>query len=524
MEEYLLRRTPADKQPIPAELRDLQKSDCGAAVTLRLGGQVKAQVVRHDGSLPRSVIEAALTAMRSGKLPDRITSSVLSSLTVEVELLGAFSEVTADEIAGVFKPGLTGLVAGRDEKATYLLPSSSYERGLGAEAVRAEVLGRLGTLPKRWAIFTSRHFVSYPDGRVVELHRGKLARQTAKLDEKMLLEAAETVGGFLAVNQDPWTGRYRTATGEAADIVTNLRAAHAMSLLARHTGKKDFARSFNAAIAEINKTVSSGKSRAYVVTDRLTDRLPATAWLALTLAEQGDSQQARELLGRLTASLKAALGDGEAPQVDVLGEHRGYEPSLADKSLACVVLHRALPADDEFLTKRAPAVLQAIADGAVAGKLTAGGSLVEAAWAGRALAAAKFRQDPAGPFLAELRRSLRSRIAAPSQPPDEAGGLVDADGQVSTAATALCAAMLAEARGAGQLRSDQADSDAARLAETMLSFCRSIIYAPGEAFFAEDPSRWVGGVRSRPEAAGVTVEACAAAMEAFLAALPQPNP
>ena len=48
-------------------------------------------------------------------------------------------------------------------------------------------------------------------------------------------------------------------------------------------------------------------------------------------------------------------------------------------------------------------------------------------------------------------------------------------------------------------------------------FCYGMMYQPGEAYFAEQPTRWVGGVRAEPVRAAVTASACAAAIEAFLA-------
>jgi hypothetical protein len=44
-----------------------------------------------------------------------------------------------------------------------------------------------------------------------------------------------------------------------------------------------------------------------------------------------------------------------------------------------------------------------------------------------------------------------------------------------------------------------------------------MIYQTAEAYFAEDPAAWLGAVRASPAAAAVTVEACAAAIEALLA-------
>ena len=44
-----------------------------------------------------------------------------------------------------------------------------------------------------------------------------------------------------------------------------------------------------------------------------------------------------------------------------------------------------------------------------------------------------------------------------------------------------------------------------------------MIYKPREAYFAAQASEWTGGVREAPDAARITLEACAMAIEGLLA-------
>ena len=183
MLEYLRHRTPAEDQPLPFYLKELTDRRNAVAVTLRSADAATATLVEDGGSLPRNLIAAALKAMRSPLLPDRITEETLAELTVEVAILDEITEVGREEIPAVYVPGLTGLAAERGNRRVHLLPGETV--GLPTtrpatlpvihasetwDAVRAcrTLLGRLGTLPDRWILFTTRRFVGRPGEPAVE--------------------------------------------------------------------------------------------------------------------------------------------------------------------------------------------------------------------------------------------------------------------------------------------------------------------------------------------------------------------
>ena len=72
LQRYLASRTPADAQQIPPALAALADRNDPVAVSLSYKGAVTEPVVARDGSLCRNLITAALAALRSEELPDRI--------------------------------------------------------------------------------------------------------------------------------------------------------------------------------------------------------------------------------------------------------------------------------------------------------------------------------------------------------------------------------------------------------------------------------------------------------------------
>jgi len=523
MHEYLRSRTPADKQIIPPDLEPLAKTKYASAVTLRSQGDVKAKVVQTGDSLLRNVIAAALKAMRSSSLPDRVTASVLDALTVEVEVIGPTVEVGEGDLAKLVRPGLTGVMSSRDTSSAYVLPSEAYEHSLDAKGVKTEALGLLGTPPKRWAIFAARHFAGYPGGRTVELYRGKLVPQPREVDEKLLVVAAEAIARHMIAHQGS-DGLYGTAAGPAGSLLEHLHATYAMSLLARRSPDVDVSRSINAALSYVVKWLAQDARRAYVATENPDERPAATAWLVLILAEQPDRPEIRQLRSKLLAALKDAFGSGEAlaPQVGAEPPKPKRKPPLKDTCLGYVALKLALPEDDSFAKDKLPGILESIVTSAKIGtNFPSGGgpaSAVDAAWVGQALTAARFGPNAGyASTSAKLSAWLESRLGKEPLPPDEAGGIVEGNA-VSTAATALSATMIAQAsrQWSSQAAADRQQAKA--LAAKLQVFCYRMMFKPGEAFFAAKPDAWVGAVRAGPDASAVTVEACAAALEAFLAA------
>ncbi|MCY2924963.1 MAG: hypothetical protein NT031_05905, partial [Planctomycetota bacterium] len=48
------------------------------------------------------------------------------------------------------------------------------------------------------------------------------------------------------------------------------------------------------------------------------------------------------------------------------------------------------------------------------------------------------------------------------------------------------------------------------------AFLYQMLYKPGEAYFTDQPGGWTGGARETPDAARITLEACAMAIEGLL--------
>jgi hypothetical protein len=208
MQEYIATRTPADKQPIPPQLKDADNRAYTVSVTLRKAGAPVGTGLGSGGGVARNTVEAALKAMRSPALGNRVTPNLLSSLTVEVEVLGPPQVVS--ELGPQAARGLVGWrQLGQDKPP--VLPSAVV---LGVAAAPTATTAPAGTAGAGgWDVFATRHFVGYADGRVVELVRGKLLLPPDRIDEQTLRTAATRVA--LAMDrpaQSPWGGTRPAAT------------------------------------------------------------------------------------------------------------------------------------------------------------------------------------------------------------------------------------------------------------------------------------------------------------------------
>ena len=498
MGRYLSHRTPAESMPIPAELRSLRSRRHPVAVTLRRRGAVVALAVRDEADPCTNLLAAALRALRSPKLPDRVDRQVLAALTVEVDVLSSLRDVRRGELAEQFVPGLTGLAYSRggpeappgrtDRSVAWVLPAAAYVLGLDAEQVRRGAMGRFrltaanASRPSRLAIFTTRHYVGQPGGRVVELFRGKDLSRRGALDGQALLAAAERVGAYLAGHQAP-TGRY-LEDDRPASLRDHLYAAWAMARLARGRGAGQLADSASHAAAHAMKLLRRQQRRAWVATRRAEDRLAATALLALTL-------QQSKLDGRISA-LRQELARYLAGELSGLKAPAASRPAAA--SAGAYVAMLALSAEPD--AARDDLGIRKTLAGAEPADLEA------RLWAWRA----GLRGPP-------VRGHLSQR--GPEALPDESGGFAAPGAAPSTLLTGLAAACLSRPPAHGGV-SSEAEVARRRLAAAR-PFCYGMMYQPAEAYFAGDPRVWVGGVRAGPQRAAVTTAACAAAIDAFLA-------
>jgi AMMECR1 domain-containing protein len=520
MSRYLTARPPAAEMGPTGELAALRNRTNAVGLTLRHGGGVLALQVRSGADLCTNLATAALQAMRSPKLPDRVDQKVLDGLTVEVEILSELQDVDRADLPQALVPGLMGLaycrgqspaaaaaVGGQD--MAWLLPSAAYVLGLDAEQMRraAMVQFRLtqenASLPPRLAIFATRHYVGFPDGAVVELYRGKDLAVRAKADAQAISAGAEMIGLLLARYQAP-SGQYQLPTGNVP-VVEHVYAAWAMTRLAKRSGKAELTRSAASAVGFASGLVQADQGRATVPAGTPADTLAATALLALALAESPADPKAARLGGELRALLADALrerlgGPSPAaaaatspPPAGKAGATQPARPSSAAASqpagagaelyIALLALgqdKQAAPLREQ-LAKATPADVRAALWACRAG-------VVKPPWMARTAGAA-----------------MGLRQLAPTELPDQWGGFAVGAAPPLTVDTALAAVCLSEMPGR-----PAAGREARR-------FCYGMIYQSREPYFAEDPAAWIGAVRVSPAVAAISAEACAAAIEALLA-------
>jgi len=519
MNRYLTHRIGPEAMPIPVELRALRGRSDPVAVTLRSRGAVVAVQVRTGAAVCRNMLAAALTAMRSPRLPDRVDRKVLDALTVEVEVLSGRQPVDRADLAAAIVPGLTGLVYSRGEPAgaaatapsaprksgrigglAWVLPSGGYVLGLDAEQMRRGAMLRYrltpqnASLPPRLAVFTTRHYVGFPGGRTVELFRGKDLAVRKRIDEPTLQAATEQVGRYLVLHQAK-DGRY-CRDDQPASMPDHLYATCAMARLAGRHPNRQFARSAAAAAKCASSLARRSGNRALVEAGRPEETLAATALLALAIAEVEPDEA---MLG-----LRAEL-------------HRGLLAELARAGPSSAASRSAKAAEGLYIALLALAGDQENAV-RVRGLRKAFAQVRPADFAARLWACRAGLVRAVLPATADGRTDPSGRISqlASGALPDEAGGFTVAGAPPSTLHTALAAVCLAEAlKRSGRTTPAGSRELPGQITEAR-RFCYRMMYQPGEAYFSETPEAWVGGVRATPGCAAVAVSACAAAIEAFL--------
>jgi len=540
MHRYIRRRTPSGAQAIPPRLKRLVERPYAAAVTLRRDGRKVAQSVHSGHGLPTNVIAAALKAMRSPKLPDRVTQKLLDSMTIEVEVFGGPRPVGEKDLANAVVPGAVGVMLTRGTRTAYSLPSSAVILGLGADQCRTNCLTQLGlhragaAMPPRWAVFAAQHYVGYPNGRILRLVRGKILVPPRAIDEKTLADAAEIVAAYLIAAQAQ-DGQYRPAINQLAApgdhtphgaVTGHLYATFAMARLARNARAQtrpvlgaSVDRALDWAIARLRHADDDGPT--YVAAKDPRDRLPATAMLALALGQVQPTEKRTRLRKQLHATLKASVArafvDSARPGPTAAPQSRPSRtaPDAArakDAAIAVMALARAAEKDkkeaENLLTLK-----QALTARVLARKLPADAATT--LWWARAGLAQDYRTSPRRPPA-----MIFPQPAANPNPdlPDEAGGYGDPHRAPTTVVTALMAVQLADRIAKAKRRTTTVP--VTRLRRDLLAarrFCYQMMYRPNEAYFTPKPRTWVGAIRDSPASAHVCLHACAAAIEAFLA-------
>jgi AMMECR1 domain-containing protein len=544
MVEFLANRTPVERQAIPDNLKhlELDKRTYAAAVTLRHEGQtvgraIKNVSVKNDrgllqpASVCRNVIAAALEAMRSEQLPDRVTRAYIDSLTVEVEILSppaAVEPPPGQPLSGplverLIHPGRTGLRVSRGAETGTLLPSDGYTLGLDAAGIRQASQASVPQSPAnadmdwRYWLLESRHFVGYGDatpglaGRVLCLTRGKtLLPDMQATPEAVAEEIAKTlprVAAHLLTNQTE-DGLY--AIGQTATpLRDHLAAACAMLRAGQRLRSDELIASGMKGLDYAVRLCHREDGKAYVQTAP-TDQYGATAMLAHAISlVPHRNEQSEALYGELIRALLAGIGKDGWPLARLDGEPSKTKAPLRDALLAYMVLFGGAATPEE-----------ASAYGAMEQALTAATPTTptEALWRLRvglppaiATPTPQPQPDPL-PFVSQV---------LPSQGrDDELGGFAFGRQPASVELTALALTVQSAGQGwSGQPLQADPDKRTAQLAAMTTwaqSFVYTMMYSAHEAYFSKDPATWQGAVRVDAGSARATPAAAAAAIEILL--------
>lgn len=483
--EYLTRRSTPDAVPVPASWTPPPPHTLSAAVTLRSGGNLVARVIASKDSLPLSVASAAMAAMRSEKLPDRVTAEVLAALTVEVEIIISPDPASEAELSRSVC-GLTGLQMERAGKIARVLPSQAYEEAMDRQQMRSACLMKvpldraaMASTPK-WFVFRTRHFVAVPGQPAKELFRGKVIGGSAAAGDTLAAAAAD----YLIRHQAPG-GAYRVGD-EPPPLREHLAATLAMARLNARGDAPRVRKSVNAAMAYVARQIKRTERTAYVVTVEPADQLAATAYTAMIIAQLPPAPQAMDIRTALLAAIAGAAGKGEIScRLDSTPAAAGVE----DLCLAYEALKDAPQSGPEG---------KALAVGL--GNLA---RQVEAAPATDAWAQA-WKAHAGLPAPKTLARAYE--IHGHSALLDRRGGIGPVGGEPLTALTGLCVS----GRGGASLELSREQIEAAR------RFCAMQMYKGIETYVLAEGEGARHGVRACPASAEISVGACAAAMEAFL--------
>ncbi len=491
MDLYLRRRTGPEDQPIPATLHPLAKTRLPVAVTLRSRGRVVARAVAHQLSTPGNVIAAALEAMRSPDLPDRVTAEVLAGLTVELEIFSRGQYAQPGQLDRLIRPGLTGLSLAQGTRQAWLSPAEAYVQGWQADQMRRRLLWRIplrarsAELKRFWKVFATLHVLDRPGHRPLLLFRGKLPIGPETVDKKLAAANAEGIARALQRLQQP---DGRIGQGDRTGLADH---ALATSALARYAGSRNdppLHRAVDAAMAWTARMLSQAPPPANA--DQVAETI---AWALLTRPgkENGAGRQARKQLAQ------ALLNYIAQPQ-----NERAGRPTIRTAAAVALALGRIEPdpaARSAVQTYTRQLARRVASDAAEFGWLVRAGI---------------------------DRPVLSAEIAPPDGPSrpiplDARGGFALADHIPTTEATALALLNIAANRRWAEMPAVPAwPGDQGRrmqLAQTRF-LIQMVVRAP-EAFYAAQPEQHAGRVRIGPAAAETSVPAAALALEALTVAL-----
>jgi hypothetical protein len=556
MKNFLSDRLGPEEFVVPTEWKALTTTDkkktslveapYAVCVTLRKDGAVVGRSVQASRGLVRNVVAAALKAMRGPALPDRITSEYLSSLVVELEILGSQTPLAEEEIPRAVAPGRLGLrlSLGVDDPAlrgphfvglhqeAVVLPSTAYVLGWDTDRMRKQCLLDITfrpenrDLPRRWTAFATLHYIGYPEGGRARtfprgtwlLVRGKILRPPWRGGDKAgRLAAARQIGDFLLRCRQK-DGRLVSPTNPS-NVAEELYAAWALTQLAAETtdGRK-YTAGAQAVLAAVKRDfvqIGEANKIAWVSTSDNRQDLLATGLFLLALvdlpadvAKDGTRRAMAEYLRRCVGA------DGRFRDVT------GTPADAVSSAVALLAMQRTgVGADVSEWTDALDALLLAGGEMGAASQPADKLDTPAIAWLGRAILAAPPKQaQPYADFVRRFVQRLLERQVTEDDAPDEAGAIRDSHGSAMVESTGPAAVLLAEAAATfrGALGRNLL-AGARQAAEDGRGFCGQMIYQPEEAYFIAQPYALVGAVRCDVSSARVSLSACAAALEALLA-------
>jgi len=532
MTDYLHKRTPADKYPIPDSLSmfDSDAYDYTVFITLRRDGVKLASGSASGRGLARNTVAAALKAMRSSALGDRVTDDTLTKLAVEIEILGQMQVIPEQDVTAKLIPGLLGLRfwSGIDDpkligllKANNIdvtiLPSEEYRNGWTPLQIREKILETVSKtdvslLPDskpKWQIFSSLHFLNPADTKECYIYyRGKILRVYPgnKYFLVTLLNAS-------ARNFDMAESSVKNPDGTSAPLWQELYLAYVMrKVAAKFPGKirklsTDIANAILAKVAKERVRFDHRMNIAYVMADPTEDEILSTAFLSLAVA--GDNSNPE------IVSLSKAIRNFLFMRIDNNGvitdsRERKIGNLAFAVALRAIAQEKMTPQQTMIFCKSLDTLLGRA--GEMGSSIKQGDSLdlTATAWLARTIIAGGAEIQTQ--YLTFLKRFTKRLIDAQpefSQLLDENGALIDSRGQADTVATATAVCVFMEMQGVAKWAGVSAAS------RNAIDFCWLMSYRPHEAYFAADQAKWPGAVRINPAAAKTSLAASAAVLDAI---------
>ncbi|MBN1943835.1 MAG: hypothetical protein JW849_11130 [Phycisphaerae bacterium] len=556
MLRYLRDRIDAKDMPIPQELLDAHttvdgkdvpfaEADYPVILTLRHEGAVAARQVYRGSGLAGNVIAAALRAMRSRSLPDRVSRAYLESLTIELEIMGPPAAIEPEQIKEELRPGLDGLslaVGVNDPRLrggyftgvyqqTVVSPATAYVLGWDGRRMKKQCLSDIRwraenqSLPRRWSRFATLHYVSYPDPPAEGaargtwfLYRGKLLSPPPPADDGLAWQQiARRVGDFLLRHQEA-SGLY-APPGARSSTAQQLHAAWAMLKLSKAVKEgQAYANSAKAVLGHVAKQyikINPAGKYASVFTVDPRQEVLATAMFALAAAEDSRDEAGRAVETKMLAFLRSRM-DTKGRFTDA--KNKPLDDVSSAVALLAMQMLEPNPADEQWRDGVEALLYEA---GEMDSDTSAGRHPLSAAgeaWLTWAILAGKCGRDKQyRTFASRFIHRLLQRQQGPGAPLDEIGAFVTPAGQVETLPSALATVLLHQARESKSLGPSPEESRRFRDAVVAgKSFCRQMLYQTEEAYFAINPSAWRGGARREAESEEISLEACAATIEAML--------